>query len=74
VGICGKCREQSRLAWAKTRDPTSKITRANRTKGMAQVVECLPGKHKTPSSNHSTTKKKKKKKREKETKHRKSNS
>jgi hypothetical protein len=43
----------------------SKITRAQRTGSVAQIVECLSGKHETVSSNPSTTKliiKKKKKK------------
>jgi hypothetical protein len=43
----------------------SKITRAQRTGSVAQIVECLSGKHETVSSNPRTTKliiKKKKKK------------
>jgi hypothetical protein len=36
-----------------------KITRGKRAGGMAQVVECLPSKHKALSSNPSTTNTKK---------------
>jgi hypothetical protein len=37
---------------------TSKITKAKRAGGMAQVIEYLPSKHKTLNSNPSTQKKK----------------
>jgi hypothetical protein len=49
----------------KKRDPISKITRAKRAGGVAQVVEPLPSKCKALSSNPKTKKKKKKKKKEK---------
>jgi hypothetical protein len=35
----------------------SKITKAKRARGMAQVVKCLPSKHEVLSSNPGTTKK-----------------
>jgi hypothetical protein len=41
------------------RDPISKITNIKRVGGMAQVVECLPNKHKFLSSNSSSIKRKK---------------
>jgi hypothetical protein len=37
-------------------DPISKITKAERAEGMAQVADHLLSKHKAPSSNFSTTK------------------
>jgi hypothetical protein len=43
--------------WAKSETPISKITRAERAGGMAEVEEHLPGKLKAPSSNPSTAKK-----------------
>jgi hypothetical protein len=49
------------------RDPISKITRAKRTGGVAQVIECLPCKHKALNSNPVQPKEKKiKKERKKE--------
>jgi hypothetical protein len=45
----------SRLAWAKSKIPISKITSAKRAGGIAQVVKCLPGKWETLSSNSSNT-------------------
>jgi hypothetical protein len=39
-------------------DPSLKITKAKRAISLAKVVEHLPHKHKTPSSNPSTAKKK----------------
>jgi hypothetical protein len=42
----------------KNEDPVSKITRAKKAGCMAHIVEHLPSKCKTLSSNHSTTKKK----------------
>jgi hypothetical protein len=39
-------------------DTISKITKAKRTGGVAQVVEYLPRKNKVLSSNHNTAKKK----------------
>jgi hypothetical protein len=44
----------------KKRDPISKITRAKRVRGMAQVIKCLPSKCEALSSNRNTDKKKKK--------------
>jgi hypothetical protein len=44
-------------------DPMSKITKAKRTRGMAQVVEWLSSKYMALSSNLSAEKKKKRKKR-----------
>jgi signal recognition particle GTPase len=44
----------------KMQDPILKITKVKRAGDMAQVVECLPSKHKTLSSNPLTIKKKKK--------------
>jgi hypothetical protein len=44
-----------------SQDPMSKITRAKRTRGVAQVVECLLCKCKALSTNPSPTKKKRKK-------------
>jgi signal recognition particle GTPase len=38
-------------------DLVQKIIKAKRAGGMAQVVECLPCKHKALSSNSNTTKK-----------------
>jgi hypothetical protein len=49
----------------KKRDPISKITRAKRAGGVAQVVEPLPSKCKALSSNPKTKKKKKKERKEK---------
>jgi hypothetical protein len=46
-----------RLAWAKKRDPTSKITKAKRAGDRAQVVEHLPCKYKAVSSNLGAAKK-----------------
>jgi hypothetical protein len=41
-------------------EPSSKLTRAKRARGMDQVVEHLPSKHEALSSNPSTIKNKKK--------------
>jgi hypothetical protein len=40
-----------RSAWAKKRDPISKLTRAKRAGIMAQVVQYLPGKCEVLNSN-----------------------
>jgi hypothetical protein len=47
--------KQARLAWAK-RTLISKITKAKRTGGMAQAIECLPSKYEALSSNLSIKK------------------
>jgi hypothetical protein len=46
------------IAQAKREDPISKISNTKRTGRVAQVVECLPSKHKALSANPCTTKKK----------------
>jgi hypothetical protein len=60
LGIVAHACHPSYPAWAKKRDPSSKITRAKRAGNVVQVVERLPSKHKAMSSNPSTTKKRKK--------------
>jgi hypothetical protein len=42
-------------------DAISKITRAKKARGVAQMIECLPSKCEEPSSNLSTGKKQRKK-------------
>jgi hypothetical protein len=42
-------------------NPIKKITKAKKARSIVQVVECLPGKHKAPSSNPSSTPPQKKK-------------
>jgi hypothetical protein len=59
---------QSRLVWAKVRDPISKITRAKRAGSVTQTAEQLPSQFKALSSNPSSAKKKKRRKRTKRTK------
>jgi hypothetical protein len=49
-------------------NPIKKITKAKKARSIVQVVECLPGKHKAPSSNPSSTPPQKKKKPNKQTK------
>jgi hypothetical protein len=39
-------------------DPIPKLTKAKRSEGVVQVVECLIGKHKVLSSNTTTAKNK----------------
>jgi hypothetical protein len=47
------------VSLGKEQDPISKLTRAKRVGGVAQVVECLSSKHEILSSHPTTTKKKK---------------
>jgi hypothetical protein len=51
-------------AWVKGQDPASKISRAIRAAGMAQMVQCLPQKYKALSSIPNVTKEKRKEKKE----------
>jgi hypothetical protein len=49
--VCSTKSRWSQLGQAKTGDPTRKTTEAERAGRMAQVVECLPSKCETLSSN-----------------------
>jgi hypothetical protein len=53
-GIGRRISIQAGHGWGKLRDSISKITKAKRAGGEAQVVEHLPSKHKILSSNSST--------------------